>query len=359
MTTYSFEVSRAARILVEQLMGVQAGETIVLTADTGSDLRAVEATAAAAYECGAKPLIVTHLCPAAMGKSGDPYLPVDALSAVLKEADVWVEYDSAGLMFTTPYDVAMAENRDLRAICMGSGDVDLLVRCVGRVDFDAMAVFEDKLLDVLHDASTMRMTTTAGTDVSFNLDPKIPFCGTGKLFAQGAPPAGSYTLPGAIAWAPDLASVSGTVVFDGAIGIPALNLGVLQRPIVLQIEGGGIAKFGGGPEAGLLEPYLKSFNHPQTLRLAHTGIGFNPGAITRARFGNLLEDERIWGSMHWGIGEISNNLIPGGQVPAPMHCDGICLGCSLEVDGVSVLKSGNFVHPELLDPARRLRKPVL
>ena len=344
---------------MERLMGVQPGETVVLTADTGSDLRAVEATAAAAYECGAKPLVVTHLCPATMGKSGDPYLPVDALSAVLKEADTWFEYDSAGLMFTTPFDVATTENKELRSICMGSGDVDLLVRCVGRVDFDAMAEFEDKLIAILSQASSMRMTNAAGTDISFKQDPAIPLFGTGPLFDAGRPPAGSYTLPGAIAWAPDLATVAGTVVFDGAIGIPALNLGVLRQPIILRIEEGGIVEFGGGPEAGLLEPYLKSFDHPQTLRFAHTGMGFNPGAITRGRFGNLLEDERIWGSMHWGIGEISNNLIPGGQVPAPMHCDGICLGCTLEADGVEILRNGNFVHPEMAEVAERLRKPIL
>jgi len=356
---YSFEISRAARILMERLMGVQPGETVVLTADTGSDFRAVEATAAAVYECAAKPLVVTHLCPATMGKSADPYLPVSALSAVLKQADTWVEYDSAGLMFTTPFDVATTENKNLRSICMGSGDVDLLVRCVGRVDFDAMAAFEKKLTGILSGASSMRMSTAAGTDVSFKQDPKIKLHHTGALLDPGRPAPGSYTLPGAVAWAPDLATVSGTIVFDGAIGIPALNLGVLRQPIVLEIRKGKIVEFGGGSEAGLLEAYLKGFNHPQTLRLAHTGIGFNPGAITRGRLGNLLEDERIWGSMHWGIGEISNSLIPGGQVPAPMHCDGICLGCSLEADGVEILRNGNYVHPELMESAKQLRKPIL
>ena len=355
---YSFEVSRAARILVEQVMGVQKDETVVITADTGSEMRAVEATAAAAYECGAKPVIVTHLCPAAMGKSGDPYLPTETLTAVLKQADVWFEYESSGLMYTTAFDVAMAENKRLRAICMGSGDVDLLVRCVGRVDFEAMADFEAKLVKVLQSASQMQCTTNAGTDLSFVQDPEIPL-GGGKLLAEGAPPAGSYTLPGAVGWAPDLSSVNGTIVFDGAIGIPALNMGVLRQPITLRIEGGKIAEFAGGPEAGLLEPYLRGFDHPQMLRLAHTGIGFNPGAITRGRFGNLLEDERIYGSMHWGIGEITEKLIPGGQVPAPMHCDGICLACSLEADGVEVLSNGSFVHPELHALAERLRKPVL
>ncbi len=359
MSVYSFEISKAARTLMERLMGVQPGDIVVLTADTGSDQRAVEATAAAAYECGAKPLVVTHLCPARMGKSADPYLPVDALSAVLKEADIWIEYDSSGLMFTTPFDVAMAENPNLRAICMGSGDVDLLVRCVARVDFDAMSAFEAELLEVLRSVSSMRMTNAAGTDVAFEQDPSIPLFGTSDLLEPGTPPAGSYTLPGAIAWSPNLSSVRGTAVFDGAIGIPALNLGVLRQPIKLDLKDGAIVGFGGGPEAGLLEPYLRGFNHPQTLRLAHTGVGFNPGAITRGRFGNLLEDERIWGAMHWGIGEISNNLIPGGQVPAPMHCDGICLGCTLEADGVEILRNGNFVHPRLERLAKALKEPIL
>jgi len=354
MGTYEFELAKAAKVLVQKLMATKPGETAVITADTGSDLRAAEAVAAAAYACGAKPVVVTHVCPATMGKSADPVLPVEALSAVLRVADVWIELDSAGLMFTTPYDVAIKENQKLRHICMGTADVDMLVRCVGRVDFDAMARFEAALIELLGEAKHMHMTTPAGTDVTFTQHPTHPILGSGGLLTGDIRP-GSYTLPGAVAWAPDLESVNGMIVFDGAIGVPALNLSVLRSPIILHVRRGCIERIEGGAEAKRLDAYLRNFDHPQTLRLAHTGLGFNPGAITRCRFGNMLEDERIWGAVHWGIGEISAGLIPGGQVIAPMHCDGTCLSATLEVDGQVLLKEGDFVGP-LADLGRQLKK---
>jgi leucyl aminopeptidase (aminopeptidase T) len=358
MFDYAYEVAKAADLLISKLMGASESETVILTADTGSDMRAVDATAAAAYQKGAKPVVVSHICPATMGKSADPILPVEALSAILKEADVWVEFDSSGLMYTTPYDVATYENKKLRHIAMGTADVDMLVRCIGRVDFDVMAQFERELLGVLQRGMKMHVTTLAGTDVFFEQDPKNPFLGSEKLYDEVLVP-GSYTLPGTIAWAPKLETVTGTIVFDGGIGVPALNLGVLRSPIILQVEVGSIVSFDGGAEAKLLESYLRSFNDPQTLRLAHTGIGYNPGAITRARFGNMLEDERIWGATHWGIGEISNTLIPGGQRPAPMHCDGTCLRSTLYVDGTEVVREGEFIIEELFQLASKLKQMVI
>ncbi len=355
MFEYGYEVGKAADVLIRGLLGVQEGETVVITADTGSDARAADACASAAYACGAKPVVVYHICPGRMGKSGDPVLPVEALSAVLLAADAWVELDSSGLMFTTPYDRATSENKKLRAICMGTSDVDMLVRCVGRVDFAAMARFERELIDKMSACKRMRITSPGGTDVTFEQDPDHPVHGSLELL-EGRPAPGSYTLPGAVAWAPKLDTVTGTVVFDGAIGVPAINMSLLTSPVILRVEKGEIEAFEGGAEAKRLESYLRSFNHPQTMRLAHTGLGFNPGAITRCRFGNMLEDERIWGATHWGIGEISAGLAGGRQVPAPMHCDGSSLGSSIEADGKLLVDEGEFVEPTLVQLATDLKR---
>ncbi|MEM3484638.1 MAG: hypothetical protein QXI12_03365 [Candidatus Methanomethyliaceae archaeon] len=341
---YEFEIAYAAEAVVSRLLGVQAGEVIVITLDTASDHRVATAFGSAVHMHGGKPMLVSHVCPATMGKSADYILPVDALAAVLRAADVWIELDSAGLMFTTPYDVATKQNPKLRHLCLGTADVDMLIRCIGRVNFDVMAQFEAQLIDILKEAKEVHITTPAGTDVYFSQKSEYPIVGNLSLL-RGERRPGSYTLPGAIAWAPDLDSINGKIVFDGAVGVPAINLGVLKKPINLYVREGRIIKIEGGEEASRLECYLQSFDHPQALRLAHTGLGYNPGAITRCRFGNMLEDERIWGAVHWGIGEVSAGLIPGGQIVAPVHCDGSCLAASIEVDGEYILKRGEFVGP--------------
>ncbi len=56
----SWEVAAGARKLIEDIMLTQPGENVVITADTSSDMRVVQATAKAAYAAGAVPSTVMH-----------------------------------------------------------------------------------------------------------------------------------------------------------------------------------------------------------------------------------------------------------------------------------------------------------
>lgn len=57
---YSFEMAKAARKFVEQIMLVKPGEHVVITADTGSDSRVVNATAQAVYAADASPIVMWY-----------------------------------------------------------------------------------------------------------------------------------------------------------------------------------------------------------------------------------------------------------------------------------------------------------
>ena len=57
-TLYEFELGKAAKILVEELFKLKAGEEFVITFDTESDMRVVEATARATFAAGAKPIVI-------------------------------------------------------------------------------------------------------------------------------------------------------------------------------------------------------------------------------------------------------------------------------------------------------------
>ncbi|MDD4895326.1 MAG: aminopeptidase, partial [Atribacterota bacterium] len=100
------------------------------------------------------------------------------------------------------------------------------------------------------------------------------------------------------------------------------------------------------------DQWLKGFNHPQMLKLAHISYGLHPNARLS---GDVVEDERIWGSTEWGIGNVGPILVYGG-ISGPSHSDGICLNSSAWLDNVQILDKGVFVEPKLKELAKKLGK---
>ncbi|BER93156.1 aminopeptidase [Atrimonas thermophila] len=343
---YEYELGKAADILTRELFRLQEGETLVITADTESDPRVVDATARAAFACGAKPLVVWIPAPLGVGKAADPMLPQGALTALLKEADAWVEFNNQWLLYSTPYDIAVKENKKLRHLCLVGMNVDMMVRCIGRVNYPVLKEFEEKLAEMTRNAKHVRMTTPAGEDVEFENDPNHPVnCELGY-----ADTPGSHMMSGQVAWSPKLDSINGVIVFDGSVVPP---IGLLKEPIRLTVEKGKIVNVEGGKEAVEFESWLRSFNHPQMFQMAHVCYGFNPGAKLT---GDILEDERVWGCTEWGVGNIGAILIPPDGIPAPSHSDGICLNTSVWLDGKLIIDKGRVVDEELKRLAALLGK---
>jgi 2,5-dihydroxypyridine 5,6-dioxygenase len=343
---YEYELGKAAKILCEDLFKLKPGETFVITADTESDKRVVDATATAAFACGAKPMVIYTASPLGVGKAADPMLPVEALTAVLLKADAWVEFNNEWLLYSTPYDIAVKENKKLRHQCLVGMNVDMMVRNIGRVDYPNLEKFMKLVTERTLSAKHMQITTPAGTDVEFNNEP-----GRKPIMELGyADTPGSHMMAGQIGWSPNFESINGKIVFDGSLVPPIV--GILKEPVHLTVKKGEIVKIEGGKEAIEYEKWLKSFNHPQMLKLAHVCYGFNPGARLT---GDILEDERVWGGTEWGIGNVGAILVPGG-ISGPSHSDGICLNSSVWLDGVQIMDKGQLLNPELKELAGKLGK---
>ncbi len=343
---YEYELGKAAKILCEELFKLKPGETFVITADTESDDRVVDATARAAFACDAKPMVIYTASPLGVGKAADPMLPLESLTAALLKADAWVEFNNKWLLYSTPYDIAMKENKKLRHLCLVGMNVDMMVRNIGRVDYPNLEKFMKLVTKKTLSAKHMRITTPAGTDVEFNNEP-----GRKPIMELGyADTPGSHMMAGQIGWSPNFESINGTIVFDGSLVPPII--GILKEPVRLTIKKGEVVKIEGGKEAAEYEKWLKSFNHPQMLKLAHVCYGFNPGARLT---GDILEDERVWGGTEWGLGNVGAILVPGG-ISGPSHTDGICLNSSVWLDGVQITDKGQILDPELKKLAEKLGK---
>ena len=70
----SYEVSKAAYKLVKEVMLVEPGENVVVTGDTSTDKRVLDAIMNAAYIVGANPVLV--YCPTTDAAYAEPVAPV-------------------------------------------------------------------------------------------------------------------------------------------------------------------------------------------------------------------------------------------------------------------------------------------
>lgn len=340
----SIEVLESAHKLLNEIMKVQANETVVITADTGSDFNVVEATAKAAKLLGAKPLVLWYPMPPHVGKAADPYLPLKPLEAALKNADVWIEFNKSWLLYSTPWDRVMEEGT-VRYICLVGMDSDMIVRTVGRVNIPKLLEFQRVLAEITKNTKKMKITTPAGTSVEFENDPSRPIFTEGDVRGPG-----DYMLVGQVDWAPVEETINGTIVFDGSVW-PPQELGVLREPIILEVEQGTVVRIEGGQEAKIFEKWLKSFKDPNMFKIAHISYGCNPGAKLT---GNILEDERIWGAVEWGLGNQAASF-RGKVGAAKSHTDGICLSPTVVGDSTKIIEKGEYVHPKL----KKLAKQVM
>jgi len=339
---YWIEMGGVGRKIVEEFFPIKPGENVVVTADTISDWRVVQETVKAIYGVGAIPTLIVH--PTTEVATAEPPEPV---AGALQAADAWIEFNDSYLLYSNAWKKAMEAG--VRYFTLG-GDVDALIRMVGRVNYRVLDNLANKLIDLSNRATEMHITSALGTDLRVTVDPAgseghvlkggkeggISFRGTGTT--QVPPGQSSF------GHVPD--SVEGTLVFDGALSPPA-EIGVLREPVTLQISKGKITKITGGKEARDFEKWLAGWDHPGMFEIAHCTYGFNPG-VKRCK-GEIGHDERVFGCMEFGMG--------AKWADAPGHTDGIVLEPSVWADDVQLEEEGKYVHPELAELARQLGVP--
>ena len=112
------ELQIAADKLVREIFGVKPGETVVLTADYGSNENVLRAVSDSVREADAQVMVITVPTPRSVGKAADPDLPIEPLTAALCACDVWIEFNHQWLLYSTPFERASSENKKLRYMCL-------------------------------------------------------------------------------------------------------------------------------------------------------------------------------------------------------------------------------------------------
>jgi len=341
-STPDFELGKATEILVRELVRVKPTDHVLVYTDSESEWRVAETTAVAVHDAGAKVALMWYPAPGGVGENADRDLP-EPLTAAMRNCDVIIEFSKKYLLYSTPWQLAMQGKR-VRYLCLSGMTSEMVVRCIGGINVEALIEFQSKIAELTRSARRMKITTPAGSDIEFENDPKRP------VFTEGvvAEKPGDYMLIGQVDWAPVEESIEGTIVFDGSVWPPD-DIGLIADPIRLKIQKGKVVSIDGGREAKTFTRWLDSFNDPAMRNVAHITYGCNPGAKLS---GLIVEDERVWGSVEWGLGYQGEGFL-GRAGPAKTHTDGICLNASIWMDGQQISSEGTYVHPELAALGKR------
>ncbi|BAI61926.1 conserved hypothetical protein [Methanocella paludicola SANAE] len=196
-------------------------------------------------------------------------------------------------------------------------------------DFKTMKARAEALKKKFKTVRSVRLTTPAGTDLSFEIE--------GRDFNDDITirPGHMGNLPAGEIWcAPVEQSMNGTIVVDGSIG----DLGQVKEPLIMTVKDGFVVDVKSKDKA--LEKRVKELiKVDREASLAgEFGIGLNPKARLT---GNLLEDEKAGRTLHIAFG--NNTDMPGGQNNSQTHRDFLFKAPSIITDSGEVLmKDGEF-----------------
>ena len=99
--------------------------------------------------------------------------------------------------------------------------------------------------------------------------------------------------------------------------------------------------FKGQADAERWKTWLESLEDPKMFCIAHVSIGLNPNAQLS---GNIMEDERVKGSITFGIGSQMPDF-KGNTGLAKTHTDAVILMASMILDGRTITEKGKVLIP--------------
>ena len=313
-------MARGARTVVETCLRVQPDENVVIVAEL-SKRSIARSIANADFAANANPMVITMLPRQRDGQ--EPPLPV---AAAMATSDAFVCCVHTSITHTSAVKAACEAGS--RGVMLTQFTEELMYRGGLQADFPAARRECLFVAAALGGASTVRLTTPGGTDLTFSAQGRrynAMTCMVKKGEFSPVPTVEANV-------SPLEETANGVIVADASI--PYIGIGLLQEPVICRVKDGFITSIQGGWQAQKLREDLAAKEDPNVYNIAELGIGLNPAC----RFcGFMLEDEGVHGTAHIGIG---TSITLGGTVKAACHYDLIMTKPTVTADGVVVIREG-------------------
>jgi leucyl aminopeptidase (aminopeptidase T) len=308
------DLAAPAETAIHQCLALDAGESCSVVTD--ENRRAVgealyEAAAAATDDVA----IVEY--PVGDQHGEEPPSPV---ATAMAAADVFLAPTTTSLSHTT------ARKDACEAGARGAtlpGITEAVFATGLDADYQSIAAECEAVLAQVADAEAVRVTTDAGTDISFEPGDREWLDDTGLVHD-----AGDFSnLPaGEVFVSPETAD--GTYVVDGTM-MPQGRLADGET-LTFKVTDGQVTRISDDDVRGMVEEAAEDVGDA-AYNLAELGIGTN--LAVDSLVGSVLLDEKAAGTVHIALGD--DHSI-GGDVEAPIHLDGIVRDPTVYADGAEV-----------------------
>ncbi len=305
-----------AETVFQQCFAAKSTETVLIVADEAKKKEALQLLFdAQSLSLDAKVLFFD-------GMTGNAQEPPAAITKAMAAADIVLLMTTYSLSHTQARK--QANQQGARIASLPGATFAMLERAL-TVDGQALATLSEQLASALTAASTITITTPAGTNLTASLQGRAAVADTGQLQQPGAfgnLPAGEAFI------APLEDSVSGTLVIDASLADVELD-----SPVTVVLEQSKVTSITGGSAAKELLQQIAAAGNGANI-VGEIGLGTNPKADPA---GDILESEKALGTAHVALG---NNVGFGGTNQAEFHSDGVMYQPTVTVDDRAIIENG-------------------
>lgn len=248
--------------------------------------------------------------------------PTEEIVGAIQETDFLINM----MTYTIGHSAAVAEHvksdPDTGYLLLADPTEDMFIRGILADDPEEVDRAAKLVGDALREGEWVEVTSAGGTDVEMSLagrDPLVPTY-----------PAAEPHL------CPVEETVNGSIVHDSFM----MGVGLLEEPIVWEVEDGRIQAIEGGREARALQQYIDEYGDDNAYWIGEFAIGVNPKARPT---GNYVEHKNVRGSCHFALG---TGIDMGGNYRSSIHLDGVQLTPTITVDGETIVDEGRLTIAE-------------
>lgn len=311
-----------AETIVNQCLRVEHDEHVVIP-DDGNDQDLVDAILASVADTAGAYDHITYDEPATHGEE-----PPDRVAEAMRESDVFIAPTSKSISHTDARREACeagARGATLPGITKEIWETSL------QADYTRVKEITDEVFDLLSAAETIHITTPSGTDLTLEYDIDHFHKDTGLI----RKPGDFGNLPAGEADG-GISDAQGTLVIDHFPFAPAGTQVTIEDRRIVAVDHP-------GSQTSDLAEAVEDVDGAESV--AEFGFGTNPSATL---IGNVLQDEKVLGTVHVAFGDNSSYLTP--EEPqytnCEIHWDTVCESPTVYFGDELVLDEG---EPTFLD----------